>query len=82
MRKNRDFVFLRPVRWLGIGMMAALAVACEKPVLDEAPRPDDGEANVILSGSGDGSFVISTADVTKEPSPCYIALLHCIRFYS
>jgi hypothetical protein len=48
MRKNRDFVFLRPVRWLGIGMMAALAVACEKPALDEAPRPDDGEANVIL----------------------------------
>ena len=49
MRKNGDFVFLRPVRWLGIGMMAALAVACEKPVLDEAPTPPDGgEANVIL----------------------------------
>ena len=26
MRKKRDFVFLRPVRWLGIGMMAALTV--------------------------------------------------------
>ena len=61
MRKKRDFVFLRPVRWLGIGMMAALAVACEKPMLDEAPRPDDGEANVILhfsqneSGQGWGA---------------------------
>lgn len=49
MRKKRDFVFLRPVRWLGIGMMAALAVACEKPALDEAPTPpDDKEANVVL----------------------------------
>ena len=48
MRKNKDFVFLQPVKWLGIGMMAALAVACEKPVLDETPTPDDGEANVIL----------------------------------
>ena len=49
MRKKRDFVFLRPVKWLGIGMMAALVVACEKPVLDTAPAPpDDGEANVVL----------------------------------
>ena len=63
MRKNRDFVFLRPVRWLGIGMMATLAVACEKPVLDEAPRPDDGEANVVLhfkQYEGDG-FVTGPA---------------------
>ena len=49
MRKKRDFVFLRPVKWLGIGMMAALVVACEKPVLDTAPTPPDGgEANVVL----------------------------------
>ena len=49
MRKKRDFVFLRPVKWLGIGMMAALVVACEKPVLGAAPTPPDGgEANVVL----------------------------------
>ena len=49
MRKKRDFVFLRPVKWLGIGMMAALVVACEKPVLGAAPTPPDGgETNVVL----------------------------------
>ena len=64
MRKNRDFVFLRPVKWLGIGMMAALCVACEKPVLDESPTPPyDGEANVVLhfkQYEGDG-FVTGPA---------------------
>ena len=49
MRKNGDLVFLRPIVRLGIGMMAALSVACEKPVIDASPTPpDDGEANVIL----------------------------------
>ena len=64
MRKNGDFVFLRPVLRLGIGMMAALCVACEKPVLDEAPTPPgDGEANVVLhfkQFEGDG-FVAGPA---------------------
>ena len=56
MRKNRDFVFLRPVKWLGIGMMAALAVACEKPEIDASETPPyDGEANVILHFSQYGS---------------------------
>ena len=71
MRKKRDFVFLQPVKWLGIGMMAALAVACEKPVLDEAPTPPDGgEANVILhfsqneSGQGWGATRGAT-DITE-----------------
>ena len=64
MRKNGDFVFLRPVLRLGIGMMAALCVACEKPVLDESPTPPgDSEANVVLhfkQFEGDG-FVTGPA---------------------
>ena len=76
MRKNRDFVFLRPVRWLGIGMMAALAVACEKPALDEAPRPDDGEANVILHFSQyEGEFTTRAAtDITEICNRLNIAI--------
>ncbi len=36
MRKNRDFVFLRSLKWLGIGMMAAMMLAaCSKDVADE-----------------------------------------------
>lgn len=64
MRKNRDFVFLRPVKWLGIGMMAALTVACEKPEIDASETPPyDGEANVVLhfkQYEGDG-FVTGPA---------------------
>lgn len=67
MRKNGDFVFLRPVLRLGIGMMAALAVACEKPMLDEAPSPDGGEANVILHFSQyEGAFTTrAVTDITE-----------------
>ena len=36
MRKNRDFVFLRSLKWLEIGMMAAMMLAaCSKDVADE-----------------------------------------------
>ena len=43
MRKNGDFVFLRPVLRLGIGMMAAL---CERTIsftFDESGRRSEGQ---------------------------------------
>ena len=90
MRKNGDFVFLRPVLRLGIGMMAALCVACEKPVLDESPTPPgDGEANVVLhfkqfegdgfvAGPAPGSFQTratrAATDITELCSRLNIAI--------
>lgn len=53
MRKNGDFVFLRPVLRLGIGMMAAL---CERTIsftFDEsgsAPADNTGDSNSSAGG--------------------------------
>ena len=35
MKKNRDFAFLQPKHWLGIGMMAALLASCSNEMMVE-----------------------------------------------
>lgn len=73
MKKKNDFVFLRPIVRLGIGMMAALTVACEKPLVDAAPTPPDGgDANVILHFSqyDQGQFDATTRAATDITNLC------------
>ena len=48
MRKNGDFVFLRPVLRLGIGMMAAL---CERTI---SFTFDESGSTAVNTGSGSG----------------------------
>jgi hypothetical protein len=76
MRKNGDFVFLRPVLRLGIGMMAAL---CERTIsftFDEsgsAPADNTGDSNSSAGGdttpnatSDTALRAVATVTIAKE----------------